>query len=39
MVTSVIFINMGVKITVCAKKYPETLFILVKYMQLLPRHL
>ena len=38
MVNAVIFIGMGVKITVYIGKYPETLFILLKYMQLLPKH-
>ena len=36
--TSIIFIGMGVKITVYAEQYPETLFIWLKYMQLLPKH-
>ena len=33
-----IFIGMGVKITVYTEKYPEILFILLKYMQLLSKH-
>ena len=36
--TNIIFIGMGVKITVYTGKYRETLFILLKYMQLLPKH-
>ena len=36
--TPVIFIGMEVKITVYAGKYPETLFIWLKYMQLLSKH-
>ena len=37
--TPVIFIGMVIKITVYTGKYPETLFILLKHMQLLPKHL
>ena len=36
--TNIIFIGMGVKISVYTGSYPETLFILLKYMQLLPKH-
>ena len=36
MMIPVIFIGTAVKITACNEKYPETLFILLKYMQLLP---
>ena len=36
--TNIIFINMGLKITVYTKKYPDPLFILLEYMQLLPKH-
>ena len=37
MVLPVIFISMGVEITVYTGKYLETLFILLKYIQLLPK--
>ena len=38
MVTPIIFIRVGVKMTVYTGKYPETLCILLKYMQLLLKH-
>ena len=38
MVTPVIFIGVGIKIRVYTGKYSETLFTLLKYMQLLPKH-
>ena len=37
--TNITFIGMEVKIAVYTGKYPETLFILLEYMQLLlPKH-
>ena len=39
MVTKVMFIGMGVKITIYTRKYPEKLFMLLKYIKLLSKHL
>ena len=36
--TNIIINSMGLKITVYSRKYLETLLILLKYMQLLPKH-
>ena len=36
--TNIIFIGMGVKITIYTAKYPETLFILLKSVPLLPKY-
>ena len=38
MMTPVIFIGMEVQITAYTEKYPDILFILLKYMQLLPKN-
>ena len=35
MVTSVIFIGIGVKIKIYTGKYPQTLFILLKYIAII----
>ena len=36
--TNKMFISIGIKITVHTDEYLKTLFLLLKYMQLLPKH-